>query len=161
MNQGIDSNDALYKFLDEKYSRDNQSNGKYETWFRDGDRLEVIRKYFEEKGCPFFLADDGGKFTVENNGENRGARAVVLWAPYMAPDEDFEDIIDLWHERKAVPFLVRTGCIPNKIGTEDTNCGHMELGALNGDLEMLNENDPCVHILDSNAIAFTAKSDEG
>ena len=31
-------------------------------------------------------------------------------------------------------------------------------GALNGDLEMLNEDDPCVHILDSNAIAFTAKA---
>ena len=83
---------------------------------------------------------------------------MVLWALLMEPDENFEDIVDVWHERKAVPFLVRTGCIPNKIGTEDTNCGHMEIGALNGDLEMLNVDDPCVHILDSNAIEFTAKA---
>ena len=58
---------------------------------------------------------------------------------------------------KQCPFLSRQG-IPNKIGTEDTNCGHMEIGALNCDFEMLNTDDPCVHILDSNAIAFSARA---
>jgi hypothetical protein len=106
----------------------------------------------------FFTAVDGGKLTIENNGKNHGAKTVVLWAPFMADDENFEDIIDTWQDRKAVPFLVRTGCVPNKIGTETTNCGHMELGALNLDLDLLRPEDPCIHILDSNAIAFSARS---
>ena len=95
---------------------------------------------------------------MENNGKNHGAKAIILWAPYMDVDENFEDIIDTWQDRKAVPFLVRVGCVPHKIGTEITNCGHMEMGALNLDLDLLRPEDPCIHILDSNAIAFTAKS---
>ena len=96
--------------------------------------------------------------TIENNGKNHGAKTVVLWATFMADDENFEDIIDTWQDRKAVPFLVRTGCVPHKIGTETTNCGHMKLGSLNLDLDLLRLEDPCIHILDSNAIAFTARS---
>jgi hypothetical protein len=34
----------------------------------------------------------------------------------------------------------------------------MELGALNLACELLRPEDPCLHILDSNAIAFTARS---
>ena len=48
--------------------------------------------------------------------------------------------------------------MPHKIGTETTNCGHMELGALNLDCDLLRPEDPCIHIPDSNAIAFTSRS---
>ena len=64
----------------------------------------MIRRYFEDKGCPFFLADDGGRFTWEENGLNRGAKATVLWAPFLNHNEKFQDIIDTWHIREAVPF---------------------------------------------------------
>ena len=37
-------------------------------------------------------------------------------------------------------------------------CGHMELGALNLACDLLRPDDPCLHILDSNAIAFTARA---
>jgi hypothetical protein len=47
--------------------------------------------------------------------------------------------------------------MPHQIGTEVTNCEHMELGALNSDFEMLGANDPCLHLLDSNATAFAAR----
>jgi hypothetical protein len=67
-------------------------------------------------------------------------------------------ILYTWQDRRAVPFLVRAGCVPNKIGTETTNCGHTEMGAFNLDLELLRPEDPCIHLLDSNAIAFTARS---
>ena len=76
----------------------------------------------------------------------------------MAANETFENHIDTWQDRKAVPILVRVGCVQHKIGTETTNCGHMELGALNLDLDLLRPEDPCIHILDSNAIALTARS---
>jgi hypothetical protein len=122
------------------------------------ERGELIRKYFEMKGCPYFTADDGGRFNKREHGEDRGAKATILWAPYMAENETFEDIIDIWQTRKAVPFLARVGCMPHQIGTEVTNCGHMELGALNSDFEMLGANDPCLHLLDSNATAFAARA---
>jgi hypothetical protein len=155
---GLDREGKLYRELDKLYPAEQHTHGNKGAWFREENRSDLIRKYFEDKDCPFFMADDGGKFTVENNGEDRGASAVVLWAPYMALDETFEDIIDIWHTRKAVPFAVRVGCVPNKLGTETTNCGHTELRALNCDLEMLRVNDPCLHILDSNAIAFAARA---
>ena len=44
------------------------------------------------------------------------------------------------------------------IGTEVTNCGHAELAKFNCDVEMLRHDDPCIHILDSNSTAFTARS---
>ena len=47
--------------------------------------------FFEDKGYPFFLADDGGKFTWKENDVNRGAKATVLWPPFMTIDENFED----------------------------------------------------------------------
>jgi hypothetical protein len=156
--QGLERDGALFQQLDKLFPDTTQSIDGREAWFRCNDRLEMIRRYFEDKGCPFFTAVDGGKFTVETNGKNRGARAVVLWAPFMAAHENFEDIIESWQEREAVPFLVRAGCVPHKIGTEVTNCGHMELGALNLDLELLRPEDPCIHILDSNVIAFTPRS---
>ena len=102
--------------------------------------------------------DDGGKFTWSENGTNRGAKATVLWAPYMHPHKNFEDILDNWHPRQAVPFAVRAGCLPHCLGTELYTCNHAELAALNCDLDMLMHDDPCIHILDSNAIAFTARS---
>ena len=157
-NGGLERDGELFNRLDDLFRRKSQSKTEREVWFRCNDRLELIRRYFEDKGCPFFTAVDGGKYTVENNGKNHGAKAVILWAPYMDVDENFEDIIDTWQDRKAVPFLVRVGCVPHKIGTETTNCGHMELGALNLALDMLRPEDPCIHILDSNAIAYTARS---
>ena len=102
--------------------------------------------------------DDGGKFTWSENGTNRGAKATVLWAPYMHPHKNFEDILDNWHTRQAVPFAVRAGCLPHCLGTELYTCNHAELAALNCDLDMLMHDDPCIHILDSNATAFTARS---
>jgi hypothetical protein len=122
------------------------------------ERWDLIRKYFEMKGCPYFTADDGGTFNKKEHGEDRGAKANVLWALFMAENENFEDIIDIWQTRKAVPFLARVGCMPHQIGTEVTNCGHMELGALNSDFEILGVNDPCLHLLDSNATAFAARA---
>jgi hypothetical protein len=155
---GLDRNGELFNRLDKLFPIKAQSKDEREAWFRCEDRLELIRRYFEDKGCQFFTAVDGGKITVENNGKNHGAKTVVLWAPFMADDENFEDIIDKWQDRRAVLFLVRAGCVPNKIGTETTNCGHTEMGALNLDLDLLRPEDPCIHILDSNAIAFTARS---
>ena len=72
--------------------------------------------------------------------------------------ENFEDIIDCWHTRQAIPFAIRAGCIPQSLGTENTTCNHAEFAALNSDLDWLRLDDPCIHILDSNAIAFTARS---
>ena len=89
----------------------------------------MIRCYFEDKGCQF-----------------------------MAHTENFGDTLDCWHTRSAVPFAVRAGCIPHQIGTEPTTCNHAELAALNCDLDWLGHDDPCIHILDSNAIAFAARS---
>ena len=114
--------------------------------------------FFEDKGYPFFLPDDGGKFTWKENDVNRGAKATLLWAPFMTIDETFEDIIDCWHTRQAVPSAVRAGCIPHSLGTESTNCNHTELAALNSDLDWLRHSDPCLHVMDSNAIVFTARS---
>ena len=41
-------------------------------WTEEMERYAVIRKCFEEKGCPYFVATDGGSFTKEHNDENRG-----------------------------------------------------------------------------------------
>jgi hypothetical protein len=79
--------------LDKLFPIKAQSKDEREAWFRCEDRLELIRRYFEDKGCPFFTAVDGGKITVANNGKNHGAKTVVLWAPFMADEENFEDII--------------------------------------------------------------------
>ena len=144
--------------MDELFPQTTKSIDGREAWFRCNDRLELIRRYFEDKGCPFFTAVDDGKLTVEDNVKNHGTKAMVLWAPFMEENENVEDIIETWQDKQAVPFLVRAGCVPHKIGTETTNCGRMEFGALNLDLDLLRPEDPCIHILDSNATAFTARS---
>ena len=66
---------------------------------------------------PLFHCRLRWKFTVNENGINRGAKATVLWAPFMQPNEIFVDILDWWHTRQAVPFAVRAGCMTQQHAT--------------------------------------------
>ena len=127
-------------------------------WFQMKDREELIRRYCEDKGCPYFLAEDGGFYTIQSNGEDRGAKVVVLWAPQIKISKIFEDIIDKWQDRQAIPLSARVYPLPKCIGTEATHCGHSEIGALNMGIDWFDKHGPCMHVLDSNATAFTAKS---
>ena len=122
-NGGLNRNGALFNRLNELFPGGTQSIDEREAWFRSDDRLELIRRYFEDKGCPFFTAVDGGKITVGNNGKHHGAKTVVLWAPYMDEDENFEDIIDQWQDRKALPLLVRAGCVQKKLARKQLIVG--------------------------------------
>ena len=158
MPMGIGSNHQLFKQLSECHPPYNEKYRGRKAWFQMEDREELIRRYYEDKGCPYFLAEDGGNYTMQANGEDRGAKVVVLWAPQMNNNENFEDIMDTWQDRQAIPLAARAYPLPKCIGTETTHCGHSEIGALNMGIEWFDEHDPCLHVLDSNATAFNARS---
>ena len=50
---------------------------------------------------------------------NHGAKTVVLWAPYMDDNENFEDIIDQWQDRKSSAVSCASGmcATQNRHGT--------------------------------------------
>jgi hypothetical protein len=54
--------------------------------------------------------------------------------------------------------VARVYPLPKCIGTDVTNCGHSEIGALNMGIDWFSAQDPCMHILDSNATAFNARA---
>ena len=77
--KGFHKNYPVLHDLNNFYPSSTHPLGGRIAWFRLQNRIDMIRCYFEEKGCPFFLADEGGKYTWEENGINRGAKATVLW----------------------------------------------------------------------------------
>ena len=57
--EGIQVTDPLYHDINAFYSHVTQPLGGRPAWFRLKNRRDRIRCYFEDKGCPFFLADEG------------------------------------------------------------------------------------------------------
>ena len=153
--RGMNQEGGVYKGQDRNSNEEQQTYADREAWYQCRNRGELIRRYFEDKGCPYFLAEDGGNYTHEANGEDRGATG----APYMEANESFSGILASWHERPAVPIAARTYILPKNIGTEATNCGHSEeIAALTMGLDWLTAHDLCLHVLESNATAFNAKA---
>ena len=139
--RGIGEGNVLYRDIKKSYPGQNLLYGGRGHWFQMEDREELIRRYFEDKGCPYFLVEDGGNYTLKANGEDRGAKVVVLWAPQMAIHENFEDIICSWQDRPAIPLAARVYPLPKCIGMDTTNCGHGEIGALNMGIDWFDERD--------------------
>ena len=153
-----EGNELFLDLIKRCHPGQNQLHGGRRHWFQMEDREELIRRYFEDKGCPYFLAEDGGNYNLKANGEDRGAKVVVLWAPQMSNNENFEDIIESWQDRPAIPIAARVYPLPKYIGIDTTHCGHSEIGALNMGIDWFDVHDPCMHILDSNATAYNARS---
>ena len=61
--KGLHKNDPVLRDLNNFYPSSTHPLGGRLAWFRLQNRIDMIRCYFEDKGCLFFLADDGGKFT--------------------------------------------------------------------------------------------------
>ena len=73
---------------------DEYEDGK--KWSECANRGSMIQRYFETKGCPYFVSTYGGTYRVRENGEDRTAMAAVLWGPFMEFHERFEDLFDCW-----------------------------------------------------------------
>ena len=128
----------------------------------EGDKTENIDlkiiEWFEQKKCPFFLASDGGNLNKKEHGIDRGVSSVVLGAPYMGNDEDFNSIMDHWMERDPLIFIVRTSILPVWIGDTHTSNVQTEASGFCNLATMLYTNPPQISILDSNATVFSARN---